>query len=79
MLQHLLDTDHLTLFEHIHVAVWRHYLQESPGTVGISFLEDTPRNLDQNVVYRESLTPRMGEALEDHACVWCSRASGFLP
>jgi tRNA(fMet)-specific endonuclease VapC len=36
MLRYLLDTDHLTLFEHVHVLVWRRFLQQPPGTVGIS-------------------------------------------
>ena len=36
MLRYLLDTDHLTLFEHTHVSVWRRYLRQPPGTVGIS-------------------------------------------
>ncbi len=36
MLRYLLDTDHLTLFDHTHVAVWRRFLQHPPGTVGIS-------------------------------------------
>jgi tRNA(fMet)-specific endonuclease VapC len=36
MFRYLLDTDHLTLFEHVHVPVWRRFLQHPPGTVGIS-------------------------------------------
>lgn len=36
MLRYLLDTDHLTLFEHVHVPVWRRFIQQPPGTVGLS-------------------------------------------
>jgi tRNA(fMet)-specific endonuclease VapC len=36
MLLYLLDTDHLTLFHHAHVPVWRRFLQQPLGTVGIS-------------------------------------------
>ncbi len=36
MLRFLLDTDHLTLVDHNHVTVWRRFLQQPLGTVGIS-------------------------------------------
>ncbi|HWG42274.1 MAG TPA: type II toxin-antitoxin system VapC family toxin [Gemmataceae bacterium] len=36
MLQFLFDTDHLTLFDHADVTVWRHFSNRSLGIVGIS-------------------------------------------
>ena len=36
MLQYLFDTDHLTLFDHADVAVWRHFSANPWGSVGIS-------------------------------------------
>jgi tRNA(fMet)-specific endonuclease VapC len=36
MLRYLLDTDHLTLYEHVHLLVWRRFLQEPFGSVGIT-------------------------------------------
>jgi tRNA(fMet)-specific endonuclease VapC len=36
MLQYLFDTDHLTLYDHAHPAVWRRFCAEPLGTVGIS-------------------------------------------
>ncbi len=36
MLRYLLDTDHLTLVEHVHVLVWRRLLQQPVGSVGIT-------------------------------------------
>ncbi len=36
MLQYLFDTDHLTLYDHADVAVWRHFLAQPLGAVGIS-------------------------------------------
>jgi tRNA(fMet)-specific endonuclease VapC len=36
MLQYLFDTDHLTLYDHAHAAVWRRFLAQPLGSVGIS-------------------------------------------
>jgi tRNA(fMet)-specific endonuclease VapC len=36
MLQFLLDTDHLTLFDHSDLNVWRHFVQQPPDSVGLS-------------------------------------------
>ena len=36
MLQYLLDTDHLTLYDHADIAVWRHFIAHPLGAVGIS-------------------------------------------
>jgi len=36
MLQYLFDTDHLTLYDHADVTVWRHFSAVSWGSVGIS-------------------------------------------
>jgi tRNA(fMet)-specific endonuclease VapC len=36
MFRFLFDSDHLTLFEHVHLLVWRRFLQQQPGTIGIS-------------------------------------------
>ncbi len=36
MLQFLFDTDHLTLFDHCDLHVWRRFVQEPPDSVGIS-------------------------------------------
>jgi hypothetical protein len=36
MLRFLLDTDHLTLFDHMHIAVWRRVLAQPWGAVGVS-------------------------------------------
>ena len=36
MLQFLLDTDHLTLFEHGHSLVVQHVAQQAPGAVGLT-------------------------------------------
>ncbi len=35
MLQFLFDTDHLTLFDHADVVVWRHFSNHALGAVGI--------------------------------------------
>ena len=35
MLQYLFDTDHLTLFDHADVRVWRHYANHPLGSVGL--------------------------------------------
>jgi tRNA(fMet)-specific endonuclease VapC len=35
MLRYLLDTDHLTLYDHADVAVWRHFSAHPAGSVGI--------------------------------------------
>jgi tRNA(fMet)-specific endonuclease VapC len=36
MLRYLFDTDHLTLYDHAHPAVWRRFSGEPLGSVGIS-------------------------------------------
>jgi tRNA(fMet)-specific endonuclease VapC len=36
MLQYLFDTDHLTLYDHAHPAVWRRFAAPPLGSVGIS-------------------------------------------
>jgi len=36
MLQFLFDTDHLTLFDHSDLNVWRRFAQQPPGSVGLS-------------------------------------------
>ena len=36
MLRYLFDTDHLTLYDHVAVSVWRRLTQHPPGSVGIS-------------------------------------------
>jgi tRNA(fMet)-specific endonuclease VapC len=36
MLQFLFDTDHLTLFDHSDLSVWRHCVQQPAGSVGLS-------------------------------------------
>jgi predicted nucleic acid-binding protein len=36
MLGYLFDADHLTLYDHVDVSVWRHFARHPPGTVGIS-------------------------------------------
>ena len=36
MLRYLFDTDHLTLYDHAHPAVWRHFSVQPLGSVGIS-------------------------------------------
>src|SRR5262245_26009274 len=36
MLQFLFDTDHLTLFDHSDLMVWRHFVQKPLGSVGLS-------------------------------------------
>lgn len=36
MLRFLFDTDHLTLYDHADVAVWRHFSAQPWGSVGIS-------------------------------------------
>jgi tRNA(fMet)-specific endonuclease VapC len=36
MLRYVLDTDHLTLYDHASVAVWRHFSAKAVGSVSIS-------------------------------------------
>jgi tRNA(fMet)-specific endonuclease VapC len=36
VLRYLLDTDHLTLYDHADVVVWRHFSAQPAGGVGIS-------------------------------------------
>jgi len=36
MFRFLFDTDHLTLFDHVHQAVWRRFMQQPPGSVGLT-------------------------------------------
>jgi hypothetical protein len=36
MLRFLLDTDHLTLFDHSDIVVWRRFIQRAPGDVGVA-------------------------------------------
>ena len=36
MLRYLLNTDHLTLYDHAHATVWRRFSTEPLGSVGIS-------------------------------------------
>jgi tRNA(fMet)-specific endonuclease VapC len=67
MLQFVFDTDHLTLFDHSDIKVWRRFVQQTPGSVGISA-----------VSVEENLRGRLAALAKHHGGLMQVRAYGRL-